>query len=88
MVFEEEYKEFIIIKVNLNIARNDGEEYPYNKDDLYLEPNNVGHNDIIWMNYIYDYCIFYLEFKIINNFFLRTIFKSIKKVYKEKETRY
>ncbi len=40
------------------------------------------------MNYIYDYCIFYLRFKTINNFFLKTIFKFIKKIYKEEETKY
>ncbi len=40
------------------------------------------------MNYIYDYCIFYLGFKIINNFFFKVIFKSVKKVYIEEETKH
>ncbi len=47
LAFEREYKEFIIIKVNLNIIRNDREEYLYNEDNLYFEPNNTGYNDII-----------------------------------------
>jgi len=47
LAFEREYKEFIIIGVNLSTVRNDGEEYPYNEDDLYLEPNNVRYNGII-----------------------------------------
>ncbi len=40
------------------------------------------------MNYIYNYCTFYLGFKAINNFFLKTMFKFIRKVYKEKEMRH
>ena len=40
------------------------------------------------MNYIYDYYVFHLEPKVINNFFFKTIFKSIKKVYREEKTRY
>ena len=47
MTFGKEYKEFIIIGVNLNTARNDSEEYLYNKDDLYFKLNNVGYNNII-----------------------------------------
>ncbi len=47
LAFEREYKEFIIIKVNFNIIKNNNEEYPYNKDDLYLKPNNTGYDDII-----------------------------------------
>jgi len=46
-VFEEKYKKFIIIRVNLNIVRNDSEKYSYNENDLYLESNNVGYNNII-----------------------------------------
>ncbi len=46
-MFKREYKEFTVIKVNLNTVRNDGEEYPYNKDNLYLKPNNAGYNNII-----------------------------------------
>jgi len=42
-----EYEEFTVIKVNLNIVKNDGEEYLYNKDDLYFEFNNIGYNGII-----------------------------------------
>ncbi len=41
------YKEFIVIGINLNIVRNDGEKHLYNKNDLYFEPNNTGYNDII-----------------------------------------
>ncbi len=44
---EKEYKEFIVINVNLNIVKNDGEEYPYDKDDLYLEFNNIGYHSIV-----------------------------------------
>ncbi len=47
MAFEGEYKEFIVIEVNLNIVKNNGEEHPYNEDDLYLKPNNVRYNNII-----------------------------------------
>ncbi len=46
-MFEREYKEFIIIRVNLSIIKNDNEEYLYNEDDLYLKSNNTGYNDII-----------------------------------------
>ncbi len=81
MAFEGEYKEFIVIRINLNIVKNDGEEYFYNENDFYLEFNNVGYNNIIWMNYIYNYYIFYLGFKVINNFFFKVIFRFIKKVY-------
>ena len=41
-----EYEEFIVGGVNLNTARNDGEERSYKEDDPYLEPNNAGHYDI------------------------------------------
>ncbi len=88
LTFEEKYKEFTVIKVNLNIARKDDEKHPYNENDLYFEFNNVGYNDIIQMNYIYNYYVFYLESKIIYNFFSKVIFKLIKKTYKEEETRY
>ncbi len=44
---EREYKEFIIIKVNFNIIKNDRKEYPYKENDLYLELNNAGHYNII-----------------------------------------
>jgi len=47
LTFKREYKEFIVIKVNLNIVRKNNEEYPYNKNDLYLESNNIGHHSII-----------------------------------------
>ncbi len=47
LIFKEEYKEFTIIRINLSTIKNDGEEYPYNKDDPYLKPNNIGYNDII-----------------------------------------
>jgi len=47
LISEREYKEFIVIGINLNIVRNDGEEYLYNEDDFYLESNNVGYNGII-----------------------------------------
>ncbi len=47
LVFEDEYKEFTVIRVNLNIVRNNGEEYLYNENDLYFEFNNVGYNDIV-----------------------------------------
>ncbi len=80
------YKEFTVMGVNLNIARNDGEEYLYKEDDPYLEPNNVRHYSIIWMNCIYNYCIFHLGSKAINNFFPKAMFRSIKKTYTFEET--
>ncbi len=40
------------------------------------------------MNYIYNYCAFYLKFKTIYNFFFKTIFKFIKKTYKKEETKH
>ncbi len=40
------------------------------------------------MNCIYNYYILHLRFKTTNNFFFKTIFKFIKKVYREEETRY
>ena len=69
------------------MRRND-EEYLYEKDDLYFELNNVGHYNIVQINYIYNYYAFYLEPKAINNFFFKVIFRFIKKMYKEEETRY
>ena len=44
---EEKHKEFIVIRVNLNTAKNDNKKHPYNKDNLYLKPNNIGYNNII-----------------------------------------
>ena len=55
LVFEKEYKEFTVIRVNFNIARRDNEEYSYNEDNLYFEFNNIGYYNIIQMNYIYNY---------------------------------
>ncbi len=40
------------------------------------------------MNCIYNYYVFYLGFKAIYNFFFKAIFRFIKKIYKEEETRY
>ena len=88
LAFEEEHEEFIVIGINLNIVKRDNKEYPYNKDDLYLESNNVRYYSIIQINYIHNYCTFHLKFKTINNFFLRTIFKFIRKIYKEEKTRH
>ncbi len=88
LAFEREYKEFRVIRVNLNTVKNNGEKYPYNEDNFYFEPNNVRYNNIIWMNCIYNYCIFYLRFKTTNNFFFKIIFRFIKKVYKKEKTRY
>ena len=47
LVFEEEYEEFTVIRVNFNIEKNDSEEYLYDENNLYFESNNVGYNDII-----------------------------------------
>jgi len=47
LVFEEEYEEFTVIRVNFNIVKNDSEEYLYDENNLYFESNNVGYNDII-----------------------------------------
>ncbi len=87
-MFKREHEEFTVIEVNLNIVKKDGEEHLYDEDDLYLKSNNAGYHSIIWINCIYNYCRFYLEFKTINNFFFKAMSKSIKKVYKEEETRY
>src|SRR6266566_2599998 len=40
------------------------------------------------MNCIYDYCAFYLGFKVINNFFFKTMFRSMRKTYTFEETEY
>ncbi len=88
LTFEREYKEFIVIGVNLNTVKKDSEEYLYKEDDLYLEFNNIGYNGIIWINCIYDCYGFYLRFKAINNFFFKTIFKPIRKTYREEKTRH
>ncbi len=88
MAFEKEHEEFSVIEINLNIVKNDSEEYPYNENNLYLESNNVGYDDIIWMNCIYNYYTFHLKFKTINNFFFKTMFKPIKKTYRKEETKY
>ncbi len=80
-MFKREHEEFIMIDVNFNIVKNDDKEYLYKEDDLYLEPNNVGYYSIIWMNYIYNYCVFHLRFKATNNFFFKVIFKLIKRIY-------
>jgi len=88
LTFERKHKEFTVIKVNLNIARNDSKEYLYDEDDLYLEFNNVGYNSIIWINCIYDYYIFYLGFKATYNFFFKAMFRFIKKIYRKEKTRY
>jgi len=37
LTFEEEYKRFIVIRVNLSIIRRDDEKYLYNEDNLYLD---------------------------------------------------
>ncbi len=47
LAFEKEYKEFIIIEINLNIIKNDNKEHLYNENDPYLEPNNTRYNNII-----------------------------------------
>jgi len=44
---KKKHKEFTVIKINFNIVRRNDKEYFYNEDDLYLEFNNVGFNDII-----------------------------------------
>jgi len=47
LAFKREYEEFTVIGVNFNTIKNDDEEYPYNEDDLYFEPNNIGYNSIV-----------------------------------------
>jgi len=80
---------FISISLNtISTTKGDGEEHPYDEDDLYFEPNNAGHHSIIWISCIYDCYGFYLKFKAINNFFFKTMFRSMRKVYIEEETRY
>jgi len=46
-MFEKEHEKFTDIKVNLNITKGDDKEHLYNEDDLYLESNNVGYNNIV-----------------------------------------
>ena len=46
LAFEREHKEFIVIGINLNTVKNNGEKHPYNKDNLYLKPNNIRYNGI------------------------------------------
>ncbi len=87
LAFKRKHKEFTIIKVNFNIIKKDNEEHPYEENDPYLKPNNTRHYNITQMNYIYNYYIFHLKPKATNNFFSKTIFKLIKKIYKEKKTR-
>ncbi len=41
LVFEREYEEFIVIRVNLSIVKKDNEKR------LYLEFNNVGYDGIV-----------------------------------------
>ena len=41
---EREHEEFTIIKVNLNIIKNDDKEHSYDKDNFYFESNNVKHH--------------------------------------------
>ncbi len=83
---EGKYKEFIVISINLSTAKNDKEKHSYNEDNPYFEFNNVKYYSIIWINYIYDYCIFHLRLKTINNFFFKIIFKPMKKVYTFEKT--
>ncbi len=47
LTFKKKHKEFIIIKVNLNIVKNNNEKHLYNKDDFYFESKNVRYNNII-----------------------------------------
>jgi len=46
-VIEGKHEEFTVIRINLSIVKRDNEEYPYNKDDLYLKPNNIKYYNII-----------------------------------------
>ncbi len=46
-MFKREYKEFTVIKINLNTVKKDNEEYPYNENNLYLKLNNIGYHNII-----------------------------------------
>ena len=46
-MFEREYKEFTIIRINFNITKRNDEEHSYNENDLDFEFNNVGYNNII-----------------------------------------
>ncbi len=47
LTFKREYKEFIVIGVNLNTAKEDNKEYSYNENNLYLELNNIRYYNII-----------------------------------------
>ncbi len=47
LISEREYKKFTVIRVNLSIVRGDNEEHPYDEDNLYLELNNIGYDNII-----------------------------------------
>ncbi len=47
LISEGEYKEFIIIRINFKIVKKNDEEYPYNKDNFYFKPNNIGYYNIV-----------------------------------------
>ncbi len=47
LAFKEEHEEFIVIRVNLDIIKKNDEKHAYNEDNLYLEPNNIKHYNII-----------------------------------------
>ncbi len=47
LAFKGEHEEFTVIRVNLSIVRGNDEEHLYNKNDLYFEPNNAGHHNIV-----------------------------------------
>ncbi len=47
LAFKREHEEFIIIGINLNIAKRDNKEHFYNENDLYFKLNNIGHYNII-----------------------------------------
>ncbi len=47
LTLERKYKEFTIIGINFNITKKDNEKHLYNKNNLYLESNNVRYHSII-----------------------------------------
>ena len=88
LAFEKENEEFTVIRVNLNITRQSNKEHLYKENDFYFELNNIRYYSIIWMSCIYNYYRYHLGSKATNNFFLKAIFKSIRKVYIKEEIRY
>ncbi len=47
LAFKRKHEEFIVIRINLNIVKNNSEKHLYDKNDFYFESNNIGYDSII-----------------------------------------